>query len=60
MVEACRKHGLVKGDSFDLRTGYDLSSETVQRQGLRQIESTTAQLIICTPPCTKFSRLQAR
>ena len=42
-----------------MRTGYDLSSEAVQRQVLRQIESTTAQLIICSPPCTKFSRLQA-
>ena len=42
-----------------MRTGYDLSKEAVQRLVLRQIESTTAQLIICSPPCTKFSRLQA-
>ena len=59
VVEACRKHNLVKGDSLDLRTGYDLSSEVFQRQVLPQIESTTAQLIICSPPCTKLSRLQA-
>ena len=59
VVEACRKHSLVKGDSFDLRTGYDLSSEALQRRVLRQIESTTAQLIISSLPCPKFSRLQA-
>ena len=59
VVEACRKHGLLKGDSFDLRTGYDLADPKVQRQVMRQIQSTTAQLVICSPPCTKFSRLQA-
>ena len=30
VVETCRKHGLLKGNSFDLRTGYDLTDPKVQ------------------------------
>ena len=31
VVEACRRHGLVAGDSFDLRTGYDLTDLVTQK-----------------------------
>ena len=54
VVEACRKHGLVAGDSFDLRTGYDLANETTQRHVKAQIEKSGAVLVICSPPCTNF------
>ena len=40
VVEACKKHGLLKGDSFDLRTGYDLSDPDIQKQVTNQIQRT--------------------
>jgi len=58
VVEACKRHGLVAGDSFDLRTGYGLANETTQRHVKAQIEKSGAVLVMCSPPCTKFSQLQ--
>ena len=55
----CSKYGLIPGDSFDLRNGYDLSDEKVQAQVIRRIRDTEPRLIIGSPPCTLFSRLQA-
>ena len=55
----CSKYGLIPGDSFDLRNGYDLSDEKVQAQVIRRISDTESRLIIGSPPCTLFSRLQA-
>ena len=48
VVEVYCKHQLVKGDSFNLRTGFDLSDPRVQ----------SAVLVILSPLCTKFSTLQ--
>ena len=59
VVEVCHKFNLVKGDSFDLRTGFDLSDPAVQGRVARRILETEAKLIILSPPCTKFSTLQA-
>ena len=58
VVEACKRHGLVRGESFDLRTGYDLTNDTTQRHVKTQIEKSGTVLVICSPPCTKFSQLQ--
>ena len=57
VVEACRRHGLVVGDPFDLRTGYDLTDLATQRQVTKQIEKSGAVLVICSPPCAKFLQL---
>ena len=59
VVEVCNKYGLIKGDSFDLRTGFDLSDPGVQQRVSRRIIETEAALVILSPPCTKFSTLQA-
>ena len=59
VVEVCHRYGLIKGDSFDLRTGFDLSDPDVQRRVTRRIVETNAKLVILSPPCTKFSTLQA-
>ena len=32
VVESCRRHGLVAGDSFDFGTGYDLTDVVTQSQ----------------------------
>ena len=57
-VEVCYKYQLVKGDSFDLRTGFDLSDPRVQESVIQRIEETSAVLVILSPPCTKFPTLQ--
>ena len=59
VVEVCHKYKLIKGDSFDLRTGFDLSDPAVPRKVGRRIIETNAVLIILSLPCTKFSTLQA-
>ena len=59
VVRACHELGLIKGDSFELRTGFDLSKPEVQRAVSRKITESDPVLIILSPPCTKFSRLQA-
>ena len=57
VVEVCHRYGLIKGDSFDLRTGFDLSDPEVQRRVIKIIVETNAKLVILSPPCTKFSTL---
>ena len=57
VTKACRKFGLIPGDSFDLRTGYDLTDETVQAQVKSKINKDRPRLVIGSPPCTWYSRL---
>ena len=59
VVDVCHKYQLIKGDSFDLRTGFDLSDPAVQQRVSKRIVETDAVLVILSPPCTKFSTLQA-
>ena len=54
----CTRHGLVAGSSFDLHTGYDLSKYKVQREVEAKIDAEQPELLIGSPPCTKFSILQ--
>ena len=54
----CEQHGLVPGSSFDLRTGHDLSRYSVQREVEKAIDEEDPDLLIGSPPCTKFSILQ--
>ena len=58
VTQVCHEHNLEPGDSIDLRTGYDLSKVSVQRQVEKKFDETEPELIICSPPCTKLSRLQ--
>ena len=55
----CKKFDLIPGDSFDVRTGYDLSLEKTQADVILRIKQTKPRLVIGCPPCTMFSRLQA-
>ena len=52
------RHGLVPGSSFDLRNGFDLRRYPIQRQVESIIEQEDPDLVIGSPPCTKFSILQ--
>ena len=59
VVDVCHRYGLVKGDSFDLCTGFELSDPAVQKRSIQRIIETNAVLVTLSPPCTKFSGLQA-
>ena len=58
VTELCSEYALVAGDSFDLRDGYDLSDETTKAMVVKRITSTEPTLVIGTPPCSAFSRIQ--
>ena len=51
----CELHGLVPGSSFDLHTGFDLGRYAVQREVEKAIDEEYSNLLIGSPPCTKFS-----
>ena len=57
--KVCKKFGLIPGDSFDLRDGYDLSDDRTQAYVVRRVREANPKLLIGSPPCTMFSRLQA-
>ena len=42
VVDVCHKYQLIKGDSFDLRTGFDLSDPAVQQRVGKRIVETNA------------------
>ena len=58
VVKMCEKYGLTGGESFDLRTGYDLSDPQVQARVIKYMQKEKPKLVIGSPPCTLFSRLQ--
>ena len=58
VARARKRFGLVPGESFDLRTGYDLSDKDAQQYVRQRIDQSDSELLIASPPCTKFSRLQ--
>ena len=58
VTRLCNKYGLIAGDSFDLRDGYDLSDEKTQALVINRILTTEPTLVIGSPPCTCFSRIQ--
>ena len=58
VAKVCSKYSLQPGESFDLITGWDLSDPSQQRRARALIRSQAPGLVICSPPCTKFSTLQ--
>ena len=47
-----KQYHLVPGDSFALRTGYDLSDEETQALVMNKIDNHRPALVIGSPPCT--------
>ena len=58
VCKRCGQHGLAPGSSFDLHTGYDLGRYAVQQEVEKVIDEEDPDLLIGSPPCTKFSILQ--
>ena len=58
VAEVCHKYGLEPGESLDLKSGWDLSNRSEQNRARALVRARAPNLIICSPPCTKFSNLQ--
>ena len=56
--KACARHKLIPGPALDLRTGYDLSTEADRRRAFKLYAELQPELVMLSPPCTEFSRLQ--
>ena len=54
-----QKKGYQVGSSFDLQTGWDLSQDNHRRQMWRILREERPEVLVVSPPCTVFSRLQA-
>ena len=50
--------GLVAGDAFDLTNGWDFNMKGHRDAAKRKIEEQKPLLLIGSPPCTPFCRLQ--
>ena len=54
----CSKYGFVAGDLFELRDGYDFFDPKTQAMVVKRVMNTEFSLVIGSPPCTMFSRIQ--
>ena len=59
VTKLCRTYGLVAGDSYDLRDGYDLSDEMSQALVISRIKKTWPSLVIGSDP-SKFQIAMAQ
>ena len=57
VAKGCERAELIPGDSFDLRTGYDLSDPQTQARAVRRVSETKPKFLIGGPPCTVFPGL---
>ena len=58
VTKLCKRYHLDPGDSFYLRTGYDLSDDSAQNLVMNKIDQCRPALVIGSPPYTMLSRLQ--
>ena len=54
----CHRHRLTPGPALDLRTGYDFDKPSDRAKAMRLYEESQPELVVLSPPCTEFSRLQ--
>ena len=58
MVEEARRQRMRGGTSFDLTNGWDLTDEESQKKMWKALIEEDPWLIVLSPPCTAFSKLQ--
>ena len=56
--QACARYGLQQGTAMDIKSGYDFDLAADWARCWAKIEKEQPTLIIGSPPCTLFSRLQ--
>ena len=58
VASVCREFGLEPGLSMDIKSGYDFDSKKDRDRCWEALERDKPTLVIGSPPCTLFSRLQ--
>ena len=58
VTSVCKKYGLVPGQAMDLKNGYDFDLTADRKKAWEFINRDEPTLVIGSPPCTFFSRLQ--
>ncbi len=58
VASVCREFGLEPGLSMDIKSGYDFDSKKDRDRCWEALEHDKLTLVIGSPPCTLFSRLQ--
>ena len=56
--QACGKFGLIQGTAMDIKSGYDFDLEIDRARFWKNIKEEKPMLVIGSPPCTLFSKLQ--
>ena len=57
VTRVCARYRLTLGCALDLRTGTNLATPEGRREALRALKRDDPNLVILSPPCTKFSQL---
>ena len=58
VATVCSRMGLVPGESMDIKSGYDFDTLADRKRCWESIIRDEPLLVIGSPPCTMFSRLQ--
>ena len=58
VTSVCKKYGLVPGQAMDLKNGYNFDLTADRKKAWESIIRDEPTLVIGSPPCTFFSRLQ--
>ena len=58
VTAVCEKYGLVPGQAMDVKNGFDFDLASDRKKAWDSIINDKPKLIIGSPPCTFFSRLQ--
>ena len=58
VTTVCKQYGLVPGEAMDIKNGYDFDLVSDQKKAWDSIIKDKPKLVIGSPPCTFFSRLQ--
>ena len=58
VTKVCEQYGLKPGQAMDIKNGYDFDLASDRKKCWESIVRDEPKLIIGSPPCTFFSRLQ--
>ena len=58
MGKLCKEYGLDQGMAMDLKSGYDFDKSSDRARCWEAVKRDKPMLVIGSPPCTYFSRLQ--
>jgi hypothetical protein len=58
VTSVCKQYGLIPGQAMDIKHGFDFDLAADRKKAWKSILQDKPKLVIGSPPCTFFSRLQ--